>query len=101
MAGSSTARCINSGLAKWASPRNTMRVQGQTARRRLTTRVTIMAFSAPVGLALAAPLGEWIGVRGVFLFAGSLGALASLVGFLSPSLLALQSPPARGIEGAA
>jgi len=73
------------------------RLQG----RALALMTTLMAFSAPVGLALAAPLGEWIGVRGVFLFAGSLGALASLAGFLSPSLLALQSPPARGIEGAA
>ena len=73
------------------------RLQG----RALALMTTLMAFSAPVGLALAAPLGEWIGVRGVFLFAGSLGALASLVGFLSPSLLALQSPPARGLEGAA
>jgi predicted MFS family arabinose efflux permease len=37
---------------------------------------TVMALAPPVGLALAAPLGEWVGIRGVFFVAGSLGALA-------------------------
>lgn len=50
---------------------------------------TIMAFAAPIGLALAAPVGEWFGIRGVFFIAGALGALASLAGFLPPALLAL------------
>lgn len=61
--------------------------------RVLALMSTLMALAAPVGLALAAPLGEWIGVRGVFVVAGVLGTLASLAGFLSPALLALDDPP--------
>ncbi|MBS0510483.1 MAG: MFS transporter [Proteobacteria bacterium] len=64
-------------------------IPNQLQGRVLALMTTIMALASPVGLALAAPLGEWVGVRGVFLVAGSLGALASLAGFLSPSLLAL------------
>lgn len=61
--------------------------------RVLALMSTLMALAAPVGLTLAAPLGEWIGVRGVFVVAGVLGTLASLAGFLSPALLALDDPP--------
>lgn len=60
--------------------------------RVLALMSTLMALAAPVGLALTAPLGEWIGVRGVFVVAGVLGTLASLAGFLSPALLALDDP---------
>lgn len=57
--------------------------------RVLSLMTTIMAFAAPIGLALAGPLGEWIGIRGVFIVAGLLGAVASLAGLFSPSLMAL------------
>lgn len=70
------------------------RLQGRV----LSLMTTIMALAAPVGLALAAPLGEWVGIRGVFMVAGLLGALASLAGFLSPSLRALDRPPGRHVE---
>lgn len=73
------------------------RLQGRV----LALMTTIMALAAPVGLALAAPLGEWVGIRGVFIVAGSLGALASLAGFLSPSLLALDRKPGRQVEESA
>lgn len=64
----------------------------QLQGRVLALMTTIMALAAPIGLALAAPVGEWVGVRGVFFIAGVLGALASLAGFLSPALLALDRP---------
>lgn len=73
------------------------RLQGRV----LALMTTIMALAAPVGLALAAPLGEWVGIRGVFVVAGSLGALASLAGFLSPSLLALDRQPGRHADESA
>lgn len=69
------------------------KIPNQLQGRVLALMTTLMALAAPVGLALAAPLGEWIGVRGVFVVAGVLGALASLAGFLSPVLLALDDPP--------
>lgn len=69
--------------------------------RVLALMSTIMALAAPVGLALVAPLGDWVGIRGVFFVAGSLGALASLAGFLSPSLLALDRPPNQPSSGRA
>lgn len=50
---------------------------------------SIMGLAAPVGLALLTPLGEAIGVRGLFVVAGLLGTAASLAGFLSPSLMGL------------
>lgn len=64
-------------------------IPNQLQGRVLALMTTIVALAAPIGLALAAPVGEWVGVRGVFFVAGSLGALASLAGFLSPALLAL------------
>lgn len=64
-------------------------IPNQLQGRVLALMTTIMALAAPVGLALAAPLGDWIGVRGVFIVAGLLGAGASLAGFLSPQLLGL------------
>lgn len=69
------------------------KIPNQLQGRVLALMTTLMALAAPVGLAVAAPLGEWIGVRGVFVVAGVLGALASLAGFLSPALLALDDPP--------
>ncbi|MEZ5701248.1 MAG: MFS transporter [Burkholderiaceae bacterium] len=72
-------------------------IPNQLQGRVLALMSTIMALAAPVGLALAAPLGEWVGIQGVFVVAGSLGALASLAGFLSPTLLALDRTPNRPV----
>jgi len=47
---------------------------------------TIMALAAPVGLALATPLGEIIGIRWLFITLGIGGALVSAFGLLSASL---------------
>lgn len=47
---------------------------------------TIMALAAPIGLALATPLGELIGIRWLFVVVGIAGGIVSLLGFTSPSL---------------
>tara|TARA_B100001105_G_scaffold245254_1_gene227752 strand:- start:2117 stop:3358 length:1242 start_codon:yes stop_codon:yes gene_type:complete len=63
--------------------------------RALSLMTTLMALAAPVGLALAAPLGEWIGVRGIFVVGGLAGAVASLAGFLSAPLRSLDQRSMR------
>lgn len=61
-------------------------IPNQLQGRVLSLLNTIMALAAPVGLALATPLGEIIGIRWLFAVAGIAGALVSIIGFLSPSL---------------
>ena len=56
---------------------------------------TLMGLAAPLGLALAAPLGDLIGVRGVFIVGGAVSALICLLGFASPSLLRIEETPIR------
>ncbi|WP_019585542.1 MFS transporter [Deinococcus apachensis] len=68
-------------------------IPNQLQGRVLSLLSTVMGLAGPVGLALAGPLGELIGVRGLFLVAGVLSALASLAGFLSPALLRLEEAP--------
>lgn len=54
--------------------------------RVLSLLATIMGLASPIGLAIATPLGEWIGVRWLFVTLGLLGAVVSLLGFVSPVL---------------
>lgn len=68
-------------------------IPNQLQGRALSLLSTVMGLAGPVGLALAGPLGELIGVRGLFVVAGVLSALASLAGFLSPALLRLEEAP--------
>lgn len=51
---------------------------------------TTMGLAGPIGLALAAPLGEWFGVQGVFILGGTLSALICLAGLLSPTLMKIE-----------
>jgi DHA3 family macrolide efflux protein-like MFS transporter len=53
---------------------------------------TVMGLAAPVGLAIATPLGELIGVRWLFVVMGLAGGCVSIVGFLSRPLLKMDSP---------
>lgn len=64
-------------------------VPNQLQGRALALMTTTMALAASVGLVFAAPLGEWVGITGVFVVAGALGALASQGGFLSRPCLPL------------
>ncbi|WP_206185895.1 MFS transporter [Sphingosinicella sp. BN140058] len=54
--------------------------------RVLSLLATLMGLATPVGLGLATPLGELIGVRWLFVTLGILGAVVTLLGFLSPQL---------------
>ncbi|WP_156334174.1 MULTISPECIES: hypothetical protein [unclassified Shinella] len=48
-----------------------------------------MAFASPVGIAVATPLGEIIGMRWLFVVLGIGGTVVTLLGFLSPVILAV------------
>ncbi|MCA9861866.1 MAG: MFS transporter [Thermomicrobiales bacterium] len=65
------------------------RVPNQLQGRVLSLLSTIMGLAAPVGLFLATPLGELIGVRWLFVLVGLLGTAVMLLGFLSPHVRAL------------
>lgn len=54
--------------------------------RVLSLLATVMGLASPIGLAIATPLGEWIGVRWLFVVLGLIGAAVSLLGFASPVL---------------
>lgn len=61
-------------------------VPNQLQGRVISLLTTLMGLGAPVGLALATPLGELIGVRWLFVVLGTLGGLVMLLGFLSPAI---------------
>ena len=61
-------------------------IPNQLQGRVLSLLNTIMALAAPIGLALATPLGELIGIRWLFAVVGILGTIVSLLGFFSSHL---------------
>jgi DHA3 family macrolide efflux protein-like MFS transporter len=61
-------------------------IPNQIQGRVLSLRITIIALSGPVGLAVMTPVGEAIGVRWLFVVAGFAGALVSMLGYVSPVL---------------
>lgn len=72
--------------------------------RVLSLLTTVMALAAPVGLALATPLGELIGIRWLFVVMGFASGLIALLGFASPHVMQLedrQTPRATGTGQAA
>jgi DHA3 family macrolide efflux protein-like MFS transporter len=66
------------------------RVPNELQGRVIALLTTVMGLAAPLGLALAAPLGELIGVRGIFIAGGMVSATICLLGFASPSLLRVE-----------
>jgi DHA3 family macrolide efflux protein-like MFS transporter len=66
--------------------------------RVLSLLTTLMGLGAPVGLALATPLGEVIGVRWLFVVLGMLGGCVMLLGFLSPAIRRMDDQSASGIR---
>jgi len=72
-----------------------MTVPNHLQGRVLSLLTTVMGLAAPIGLAMATPLGEWFGVRWLFVGMGVLGAMVSIAGFLSPTLLRLDRPFSR------
>jgi DHA3 family macrolide efflux protein-like MFS transporter len=65
-------------------------VPNELQGRVIALLTTVMGLAAPVGLALAAPLGELIGVRGIFIVGGFASAAICLLGFASPSMLRIE-----------
>ena len=63
--------------------------------RVLSLMNTVMGFAGPIGLAIAGPLGDAIGVRGVFIWGGALSALVCLLGLLAPALMNLEARAAQ------
>jgi MFS transporter, DHA3 family, macrolide efflux protein len=66
-------------------------VPNQIQGRVLSLMTTVMGLAGPVGLAIAAPLGEAIGVRGVFIAGGILSALVCALGLLSKDLMQIEN----------
>jgi MFS transporter, DHA3 family, macrolide efflux protein len=65
-------------------------VPNQIQGRVLSLMTTIMGLAGPIGLAIAAPLGEAVGVRGVFIIGGVLSALVCALGLLSSDLMRIE-----------
>ena len=51
-----------------------------------------MALAAPVGLAMATPLGELLGIQWLFVAMGLAGTVVSLLGFASRDIRRLGDP---------
>lgn len=54
---------------------------------------TLIGLAAPLGLIVATPLGDRIGVRWLFVTLGCLGAVVATLGFMSSSLKAMDQKP--------
>lgn len=61
-------------------------IPNQIQGRVLSLLNMIMGLAAPVGLLIANPLGEWIGLRWLFILVGFLGGLVAFYGFASRRL---------------
>lgn len=65
-------------------------IPNQIQGRVLSLSNMIMALAAPVGLMVANPLGEWLGLRGLFVSVGILSGLVAFSGFASYHLKNLE-----------
>ena len=68
-------------------------VPNQIQGRVLSLMNTVMGLAGPIGLAIAAPLGDAIGVRGVFIIGGTLSAIVCALGFFSSRLMQIETTP--------
>jgi MFS transporter, DHA3 family, macrolide efflux protein len=59
--------------------------------RVLSLMNTVMGLAGPIGLAIAGPLGDAIGVRGVFIIGGTLSAIVCALGFFSSNLMNIEN----------
>jgi len=62
------------------------KIPNQLQGRVLSLLNTVAALAAPIGLALATPIGDIIGIQSLFVLMGGLGAIAALAGFFSVAL---------------
>lgn len=68
-------------------------VPNELQGRVISLLTTLMGLAAPIGLALAALLGELVGVRGIFIVGGLLSAAICLAGLALPSLMRIEERP--------
>lgn len=73
------------GNAKMFAMLNTV-VPNQIQGRTISLLTTMMGVVGPLGLLIAGPLGERIGVNGVFIWGGSLSAAVCLLGLFIPAV---------------
>jgi MFS transporter, DHA3 family, macrolide efflux protein len=66
-------------------------VPNQIQGRVISLMNTVMGFAGPIGLAMAAPLGERFGVQSVFIIGGVLSAIVCLLGLFSKNLMNIES----------
>ncbi len=66
-------------------------VPNQIQGRVLSLMNTVMGLAGPIGLAIAGPLGDAIGVRGVFMIGGTLSAIVCALGFFSTRLMKIEN----------
>jgi MFS transporter, DHA3 family, macrolide efflux protein len=66
-------------------------VPNQIQGRVLSLLNTIMGLAGPIGLIIAGPLGDAIGVRGVFIVGGILSAIVCAFGFFSSHLMKIET----------
>lgn len=71
------------------------RVPNQLQGRVISLLNTVMGAAAPVGLGLAALLGEFVGVRGIYIIGGLAAAAICLLGFAVPSLMRIEEAPIK------
>ena len=65
-------------------------VPNQIQGRVLSLMNTVMGVAGPLGLVIAGPLGDAIGVRGVFIIGGVLSAVVCGLGFFSRDLMTIE-----------
>jgi MFS transporter, DHA3 family, macrolide efflux protein len=68
-------------------------VPNELQGRVISLLTTVMGLAAPVGLALAALLGEVVGVRGIFVIGGLASAAICLAALALPSLMRIEDQP--------
>jgi DHA3 family macrolide efflux protein-like MFS transporter len=67
-------------------------VPNQMQGRVLALTNTVFGLAGPVGLVVAGPLAEAVGVRGLFMLGGALSALVCFAALFSPTLLRIEEP---------
>jgi len=61
---------------------------------------TMISLAGPVGLVICGLLSEYVGVRPLFVSAGLLGAIVTMMGFLSPALMRLDDKALKRLSSA-
>jgi DHA3 family macrolide efflux protein-like MFS transporter len=71
------------------------RVPNELQGRVISLLTTAMGLAGPIGLGLAALLGEVVGVRAIFIVGGLAAAAICLLGFAVPALMRIEEEPIR------